>query len=64
MDVMAAACLGIGTVILCRRQKKKNVDSQKSGLTVDFDRGKQTVHFIVYLKISKETPNTTAIICV
>ena len=33
MDVettqIAAACLGIGTVILCRRQK--NVESEKSG---------------------------------
>ena len=28
----AAACLGIGTVILCRRKKKKkNVESEKSG---------------------------------
>ena len=40
MDVetaqMAAACLGIGTVILCRRQKKKNVDSEKSGLSRGF----------------------------
>ena len=39
MDVetaqMAAACLGIGTVILCRRQKK-NVDSEKSGLSRGF----------------------------
>ena len=34
---MAAACLGIGTVILCRRQKrKKNVDSEKSGLSRGF----------------------------
>ena len=35
MDVettqIAAACLGIGTVILCRRQKKR--DSEKSGLS-------------------------------
>ena len=35
MDVettqIAAACLGIGTVILCRGQK--NVDSEKSGLS-------------------------------
>ena len=34
MDVertqIAAACLGIGTVILCRRQKKY-VESEKSG---------------------------------
>ena len=52
MDVettqIAAACLGIGTVILCRRQK--NVDCEKSGLSRGFRRGKQTVHFIVYLK--------------
>lgn len=36
MDVktpqIAAAFFGIGTVILCRRQKK-NVDSEKSGLS-------------------------------
>ena len=29
---IAAACLGIGTVTICRRKKKnKNVESEKSG---------------------------------
>ena len=41
MDVettqIAAACLGIGTVI---QKKKKNVDSEKSGLSRGFRRGK------------------------
>ena len=52
MDVettqIAAAWLGIGTVILCRRQKKRR--EWKIWVKPWIRRGKQTVHFIVYLK--------------
>lgn len=36
------------------------VDSEKSGLSPGFRQAKHTVHFIVHLKISWETPHITA----
>ena len=52
MDVettqIAAGCLGIGTVIFCRRQKK--VESEKSGLSRGFRRGETDGAFHRLLK--------------
>ena len=52
MDVettqIAAACLGICTVIPCGHQKKRR--ERKIWVKPWIRRGRQTVHFIVYLK--------------